>query len=182
MQNPIEPVLDEMEASLHLQGKTLFNADGMRLSLCETRLYAQHNSAALFFVLTYSRRGKKIARKESGSVGKQKPLGHIMKLLAAAWVKASSDSPSSVIEQLHLLKAIDRAPVLAFDSLGRWPNLEKFALRSWEEAQLDLGRQRLEKAMAQARSDLTTAMRAGLQLEDIQNIWREILVQKVQES
>jgi hypothetical protein len=65
---------------------------------------------------------------------------------------------------------------------GRWPKLIEFARVKWEAAYADLRQSMREQALRRMQDALKEAIRSGLSLDDVQDAYRELIVQKVQES
>ena len=170
----VHSVLDEMETCLVLQNGRLVGID-RQLSHVETKFDLSHNSVAMYFDLNLKfigERGLPRSIRDGWSVGKQKPLARILKIMAKLWATGSCDEHVSLKDIINV----------QLDVNGRWPKLEQFAREKWEAAHGELRQAMRERAMSKVKADLMEAMRSGLTLEDVQDAWREIVVQKVQES
>lgn len=174
-----EDTLDQMEAVLDVRGGKLLGPDRIELFLNKVDLDVNNNGVRMEFAVQFPIRNKMTTRIEGGSVGKQKPLPRILKHLAKLWLISRAATTGEGVPH-HVLKDVKHA-VLP-DMVGRWPKMEQFARDEWDAAYKELRRRRKEAAMARVRTDLTFAMRSGLELEDIQDAWRELIVLRVQES
>jgi hypothetical protein len=93
-------MLDEMEAALSPQGDKLAGADGMCLSLCETKTDLLHGSVSMFFAIQFKRRGRMATERDGWLIGKQKPPVRILKSFAKLWVMAG-DGPRGALKDIN---------------------------------------------------------------------------------